>query len=148
MEWDGKRFHGTINVGSNLNDDSAPLASEALVFHLVCINASWKIPVGYFFVSGLTGEQLSGLVKQCLSLLHDSGINVASLTCDGTSANIAMANSLGCAINHNSMVSYFPHPINNKPIYFFLDPCHMLKLVRNALGDCRVLTDSDGNEIK
>lgn len=99
MEWDGKQFHGTVNVGSNLNDDSAPLASEALVFNLVCINSSWKIPVGYFFVSGLTGEQIGGLVKQCLSLLHDSGIKVASLTCDGTSANIAMANTLGCAIN-------------------------------------------------
>lgn len=43
LEWDGKRFHGTVNAGNtNTDDDSAPLASEALVFHLVSINSSWK----------------------------------------------------------------------------------------------------------
>lgn len=49
LEWDGKRFHGTVNLGSAPDDDSASLASEALVFHLVFINSAWKIPIGYFF---------------------------------------------------------------------------------------------------
>lgn len=105
LEWDGKRFHGTVNAGNtNTDDDSAPLAFEALVFHLVSINGSWKVPLGHFFVASVNGDQLSGLVKQRLSLLEDYGITVASLTCDGTACNISMANNLGCSIdinNHN-----------------------------------------------
>lgn len=90
LEWDGKRFHGTVNVGSSPDDDSAALASEALVFHLVFINSALKIPIGYFFVDGVSGEQLCGLVKQCLTLVYDSGITICSLTCDGTSTNISV----------------------------------------------------------
>lgn len=48
LEWDGQRFHGSVNVGSATEDDSASLASEVLVFYLVFINAAWKIPLGYF----------------------------------------------------------------------------------------------------
>lgn len=157
LEWDGKQFHGTVNVGAPSDDDSAPLAHEALVFHLVCINSFWKIPVGYFFVAGLNAEQLQGLVKQCIHLLHDSGIIVASLTCDGTSSNIATANKLGCKIqpegmvtseDSSLMVTSFPHPVTLEPIHFFLDAAHMLKLVRNTIGDNKILLDANNDKIE
>lgn len=148
LEWDGKQFFGTVNVGSPTDDDSVPLAHEALVFNLVFMHSSWKIPVGYFFVSSLNGEQLSGLVTQCLNLLHDSGIIVASLTCDGTSTNIAMANRLGCNISPENLLSSFPHPTTGEPIHFFLDACHMLKLVRNTLGDNKVLYNEINEKIE
>lgn len=67
LEWDGQRFHGTIHLGNAQDfDHSAPIATEALVFHLVAVNLSWKIPVGHFFLSSTKGEQLSSLVKRCL----------------------------------------------------------------------------------
>lgn len=67
LEWDGQRFHGKINLGTTQDSDhSAPIATEALVFHLVAVNLSWKIPFGHFFLSSTKREQLSGLVKQCL----------------------------------------------------------------------------------
>lgn len=148
LEWDGKHFFGTVNVGAPTDDDSVPLAHEALVFHLVFLQSSWKIPVGYFFVASLNAEQLHGLVKQCISLLHESGISVSSLTCDGTSTNIAMANKLGCKITSENIVPTFPHPVTNESIHFFLDVCHMLKLVRNTLGDNKVLFDMDNQKIE
>ena len=35
----------------------------------------------------------------------------------------------------------------NKKIYVFLDVCHMLKLIRNTLGDGGILYDKDGKTI-
>ena len=31
VEWDGKKFVGYVDVGSGIDDDSAPIATEALV---------------------------------------------------------------------------------------------------------------------
>lgn len=148
LQWDGKRFHGTVNVGSAIDDDSAILATEALVFHLVFVNSSWKIPVGYFFIAGLNSEQITGLVKQCLTLIHDTGVTVASLTCDGTSCHISMANKLGCSLNPENLLTTFPHPLTKMPVHFFFDPSHMLKLVRNTIGEYKVLIDKDNNSIE
>ncbi|GBO11674.1 hypothetical protein AVEN_72997-1 [Araneus ventricosus] len=50
-EFDGKEVHGLINLGfDESDDDSLPLAKEAFVLLLVCINSHWKLPIGYFFV--------------------------------------------------------------------------------------------------
>lgn len=57
-----------------------------------------------------------------------------------------MTNQLGCLIQTTSMKKHFPFPTTNKPVYFYLDSCHMLKLVRNSLGDCK-LKDKNGNSI-
>lgn len=94
------------------------------------LNSFWKIPEGYFFVVGLNVEQLQDLVKQCIDILHESGIIVASLICDGKYTNIAMANKLGCKIQPGGcMVASFPHPVIPELIRFFLDAAHKSKLV-------------------
>ena len=49
IESDGKgNYHGFIDMGTELNDDSLPVAKEALVFMVNAVNQSWKLPVGYF----------------------------------------------------------------------------------------------------
>ena len=57
VEWDGKKYHGYIDMGTELNDDSIPVAREALTFMIVSLNASWKLPVGYFLISGLGAKE-------------------------------------------------------------------------------------------
>lgn len=66
VEWDGKKFHGYINFGVDLEDDSNEMATEALVLMVVCINGKWKLPIGYFFTNGLNGEQKSAIISQCI----------------------------------------------------------------------------------
>ena len=47
------------------------------------------------------------------------------------------------------MVPYFLHPQDkNEKIYVSLDICHMLMLVRNTLGEGRILYDRDGGKIQ
>jgi hypothetical protein len=59
------RFDGSVEFGADHSEDvdNVPLAKEALVFMCVGINDSWKIPVGYFLISGLPGKKRSMLLK-------------------------------------------------------------------------------------
>ena len=139
VDWDGTKYNGFVNMGGQMQADNLPLATNVFVFMLVGVNCSWKIPVGYFFIKSLSTEQRCNLINQCLILLHDTGIKVVSLTCDGLSTNLSVARELGCDFNLATMKPTFKHPITNEDIAFFLDPCHMLKLVRNTIGQFQYL---------
>ena len=63
IEWDGKQHVGFVNLGTNIDDDSLPAATNALVFLLVPINSNWKIPVAYYLTNGLTDKVLANLTR-------------------------------------------------------------------------------------
>ena len=149
IEWDGKRFRGYVDLGTDINDDSLPEATDALVFMAVSVNSSWKVPCGYFLIKGLTGEEKANLTKECITKLHDVGVKVVSFTCDGPSSHQSMLTTLGVHLSSDNLQSYFVHPCDPKAkIYIFLDACHMIKLVRNTFSDYKVLKDKGGNTIK
>ena len=149
-EFDGNNVQGYVDfgVGIDVPGDTSVLCTQALVFLLVALNGGWKLPVGYFLVDGVTGEQRANLVRMCLSNCHEVGIEVVSMTFDGCPANIAMARELGCSFNLGQLKTYFPHPETQQPIYVFLDPCHMVKLIRNTLESKKVFQDNSGGLIK
>ena len=63
----GTRFRGYVDVGNGVEDyDSSPVAKDTLVFMVVSINGSWKVPCAYFFVDGLSGSEHAKLVKMCI----------------------------------------------------------------------------------
>ena len=66
-EWDGKRFRGFINLGTGINDDSLPPATDAPVFITVSLNSNWKVPCGYFLVNGLIGNGKADLTKESIA---------------------------------------------------------------------------------
>lgn len=145
LEFDGSKITGYEDMGSGLDGDDRPVAKDALVFMLVSINNFWKIPVGYFLVSGVSGEQRANLVLQCLTLAHDTGAKVVSLTFDGAPSNFTMASKLGCDLQSlDNLKTFFKHPVSSESVYIFPDPCHMIKLVRNTLGDKGIFIDDTG----
>lgn len=87
-------------------------------------------------------------MKKCLDLLYDTGVKIHSLTFDGAQCNLSMCTKLGANLKLNNPNFSFPHTTSGEPIYLFYDPCHMLKLVRNTLGDKRVLINSQGEKIE
>ena len=58
------KYHGYVDVGAGRKDDDKE-AKEALVFMAVSINETWKIPLGYFLIDGLSGEEKANLVNEC-----------------------------------------------------------------------------------
>lgn len=148
VEWTGNKFTGYVDVGTHIDSDELPKAKEALVFMLVCLNDAWKIPIAYFLIDGITGSQKAQLVIKCLEFIQESGVTVTSLTFDGLPANFTMASELGANLkNPNNLKTMFQHPVTGDDIFIFLDPCHMLKLVRNCFGTKRMLIDKDKREI-
>ena len=136
-------------MGTTVDDDTNPVATEALVFMVVALNSNWKIPVGYFLISGLSGAERANLVKQCLMKLHDVGVRVVSLTCDGPSFHLSMMKELGASLDPANLNPSFVHPSDETLLVFIIfDVCHMLKLVRNVLGDWGVIVDELGQHIK
>lgn len=84
-----------------------------------------------------------------MKLLHETGAECYSITFDGTAVNIAMCNSLGANYTLNEdFRPYFNNPSNSKQIQTIWDACHMVKLVRNALGDKGVLVSPQGRKIE
>ena len=149
VSWDGKKVRGYVDIGTEISDDSTPVATEALVLMVVCLNKHWKIPVGYFLINGMSGEERANLVKQCISKLSDVGVQVVSLTCDGPSCHFTMLSSLGANLKIPTLDPSFPHPINpSYRISVLLDICHMLKLLRNTLGAKGVIVNGSGKKIK
>lgn len=144
VEYDGLKYHGYVNFGNHIDNDAVGIAKEVLVFMVVAINEAWKIPVGYFLTKGCSSGQKACLVKNCLQLLEECGVLVISLTFDGTSTNFSMCKTLGCAWNGSNFNSKFT--FNNRNIYVFPDPSHMIKLVRNVFGELKQLKNKD-NEI-
>ena len=53
VQWDGTQYRGYIDMGTETNDDSLPMAKEAMVFMIVALNDNFKIPVGYFLIDGI-----------------------------------------------------------------------------------------------
>lgn len=53
-------------------------------------NRNWKVPLGYFVIKSLTGEERANLLVKYLELPHETGAKVHSVTFDGGPCNIKM----------------------------------------------------------
>ena len=147
--FDGERFRGYVDIGNEVEDDSLPCAKEALVFMVVCVNSSWKVPCAYFFIDGLSGADRANLIKICIQRLSDIGIRVISVTCDGPQAHFKMFKVLGATLDPPNINPSFPHPNCEESyrVFALFDICHMLKLVRNTLAEYGVLLDDENKQI-
>eukprot|EP00794_Sanderia_malayensis_P005759 gene5759-6462_t len=98
ISWDGYSFRCYVDVGNGIQDDSSPVAKDALVFMVVNINGSWKVPFAYFLIGGLSG---GGASKSCQTLYNSDFqilASVVSLTCDGPFYNFSMLSVLGASL--------------------------------------------------
>lgn len=145
VEWNGKKQVGYINYGVDMDSDALPEATEAIVFLVVAVNCRWKLPVAYFLITRLNASEKANLVKGCLSILHNAGVIVTSVTFDGAAANLAMAGVLGANFSPNNLKTFFLHPDTKDKVFLILDICHMVKLIRNTLGDWGLLRHNNNN---
>lgn len=127
-----ERHYGYVDYGFDFISDNSDKATDALVFLLVGINTTWKVPIGYFLIKGITAQLKARLVTIAFKLVHEAGIEIKALTCDGTKSNLAMAEELGCCLDPQNLQTKILDHQTGQQIFFFLDPCHMLKLIRNA----------------
>lgn len=146
-EFGGDQIHGYVDIGAGEVENV--VATQALVLMVVAINESWKIPIAYFLINSMTGAERANIIRESLVRLHEIGVRVVSLTCDGPSQNFTMISELGAHLDIMDMRSYFRHPEDpTQKVHVLLDPCHMLKLLRNVFSTVEVLVREDGQQIR
>lgn len=146
--FDEKKHHGFVDYGVDEKNDCQSLASSALVLLLVCLNQTWKLPIGYFLTHGLTGAKLATLINMALEKCSQANIDVVSVTCDGCQTNLAAMRILGCKLDDpKKLKTTFKHPTTGNDLVLMLDACHMLKLVRNSFEAKQLFIDKNSNEV-
>jgi Transposase protein len=151
IEYNGKEFMGYVDIGENAPfSKPKEQANHALVFMIVGLNLRLRMPCGYFFIKGLTGPERGLLLTNCIKTLEEDGVEVHNVTFDGTQVNITMVESLGCELDDvDNMVTSFENPADpTRRVNVTPDAVHMLKLVRNTLGDKDLIIDKDGGRIE
>ena len=85
-----------------------------------------------------------------LEMAADVGLKVWSITADGTSVNLSTFEQLGCRFGttFDSFETKFQHLTTGDGVFIIADPCHMLKLARNALALLGIIIDKEGEEIQ
>lgn len=147
VEWDGKKYYGFVNCGASVSTDTISEAKEALVIMLVGVNTHWKIPIGYFLINGLNGQEKANIILRALEFIGESAVVVSSLTFDGAPSNFSMAKCLGADFSdYSNLKTYFISPITKEKIFIILDPSHMIKLIRNCFGEYSIL-ECEGKQI-
>ena len=130
-----------VNYGTAVPEPPDELATEALVFMISSLTGHFKHPVAYVLQDKCTASVQAQLIQDCIGLLHDAGINVLALVFDGCYTNQSTAKLLGCKMKVSEIQPWFPHPqIGGEKIHVVFDICHMIKLMRNLLGDYKVIT--------
>ena len=143
-------YEGFSDYGNNISAfDPNIIATEALVFMLVGLRGHWKCPIGYVLCEKISTTNLVCLLTKAINLCIQHGIDVHSVTCDGAFSNFSAMKSLGCSFDKvENMKTHFNIESYDKVIYFIPDPCHMLKLARNALCDLGLFIDSQKRFVK
>lgn len=149
-EKNSQNVWGYVDFGADIQySNNQEAATEAFVFMVVGVNSNFKLPVAYFFINKLNGEEKANVTKDVLHHLDIPHIKVLSVTCDGPHVNFKMMTELGCKVTDpNDLETYFKNPATGEKVYVLFDVCHMLKLVRNNWATAGVFIDPDGQEIK
>jgi hypothetical protein len=164
VEFKHDKWYGFVNTGENNPLDDAdhcntPHATSAFVFLLVALNGRFKVPMGYFLISSMTGKERANLLRTALVLAEEHSVHIHSVTFDGHQVNFTMAKQLGACFESKEYHPYIVHPITLDKVYCFPDPTHMIKNARNAVGETakytkenelkseQPITDSEGRKI-
>ena len=86
----------------------------------------------------IKGDSLQKLTKMCITKLENIGLNVRAIVCDQGTNN---RNFLETLENVTIQNPYCIH--NDKKVYVFYDPSHLLKNVRNNLKKGNLLYDNE-----
>lgn len=150
IQWihESKRWSGFITHGQLTDQSKLPVANNILVFMITIPEMCVSIPVAYYAINKLNADEKMILLQNVLPELTRIGLKITNITFDGLAANLSLCRKLGCSFDLENPKSYFINEFDDSKIFILLDPCHMLKLLRNSLGDLDCIDDPQLGQIK
>ena len=115
----------------NFESDSvkSEIASHIMQFFFRSTFFKFDFPCAYFLTKGATSLQINRIFWIGVSLLHSYGFDIILACCDGASPN----RSFITMNTTNEIHSKGFNPFSGWPIFFFSDPPHLMKKLRNNL---------------
>lgn len=146
FNWYHAEFAGFPNFGNDPNDEEYRMASQALVFMLNGVNASFEFPIAYYFVNSLKASQKQDLLLNIIHGVTQSGVKITNVTFDGHASNISLCKLLGANLDAESSTfqTFFLNPTTQEKIFIIVDPCHAEKLARNILAGKSEIFEPNG----
>lgn len=114
-----------------------PLAKKVLVYLAQGITSTVKDVVAIYSTDDLSAGQLYSRTWEVIYHLEDAGIKVLTLTCDGAPINrkfIFMHESQDKSCAYTYVTKNLASG-TGRPLYFIIDPPHLVKTIRNALAN-------------
>ena len=121
-------------------------ATHALCMMVVAVNGNFKIPIAHFFTSTINGKDLANLVTLGVENINMTGAVLVNIVSDNASSNVTMLHVLGAQITNPDKLKVTTDLINiiGEAIRVVIDPSHIIKLVRNFLGDMKICFSENG----
>lgn len=148
VQWNhnNKFFNGLITHGKR-EGDYFPVANFVLFFLVtLLLEQKSSLILGYFLIKSLDRVEKANLITEAIHEIENTGAHLISISFDGLSTNFSTFNDLGASFTQDDFRPYIIDE-HGKRICLVLDPPHMLKLVRNCLGDKGHLSDGNGDDI-
>ena len=124
--------------------------TDALTIMATTLNAAFKVPIAFFFINKhMSSEERASIMIKAIDHVNQTGAVITNITCDNPPSNLKMLKHLGASLDPENLDPRLKFKnVLDKYILAMPDTPHLLKLTRSALGDCEVLVDGDGNQIK
>lgn len=142
-----KRLIGYATIGNE--KEKSAVAKQALVFMVNGINENLNLPVAHFYISILNAEGRMKLMSDVVIAILHCGVTMTNITFDGLAANGKMCRLLGANLDVTSPdlnSQFFMNELTAVQIMY--DNSHMIKLIRNALGNNRTLYNGSNSKIE
>ncbi|KAL1482467.1 hypothetical protein MTO96_033775 [Rhipicephalus appendiculatus] len=126
-------FVGDVDLGPELEhlapaSDGENLANSLLCFLLCGLHSRYKIPVGYLFTKGCTGEQLAEVIRHVVIKTASIGFDIVRVVTDNHKINV---NAMDILSGGEAKIQA-PHPADpSKDIFFAFDQSHVIKNIRS-----------------
>ena len=135
-----------VDYGTAVPEVTDSYATEVLVFMVSGLSGHFKHPIAYVLQDKCSSAVQAQLIKDCIGLLYEQGLNVIGVVFDGCYTNQSTAKLLGCVMKVSEVKTWFSHPqVPHLKIHVIFDVCHMMKLMRNLLGDYNVICHEGKN---
>ena len=142
LVWDPSSWEiiGFTDLGTedSLEDDNDNhLATHILQFHFKSLFHNFSYPCAYFLTRNITADKLNRIFWLGVSMLQLQKFDIIVACCDGASENRKFIN-----MNITKDKPYGFNPLSGFALFFFSDPPHLIKKLRNNLFNSGFNTES------
>uniref|UniRef100_A0A1X7VEP6 Transposable element P transposase-like RNase H domain-containing protein n=1 Tax=Amphimedon queenslandica TaxID=400682 RepID=A0A1X7VEP6_AMPQE len=120
-------------MGNDNSQTKTVLAKTMMVLMVRGLFMDFEFPYASFPTGNLTGEQMVPIFYEAILRIERSGLKVATITLDGNSVNRKYFKIVGNGVDNIKHKFHNPLSFNEREIYLFSDPPHLLKTSRNCL---------------